>query len=361
VGEGTLRARDRWVRLGPALLLGVALCAPVALAQVAWSTAPDNLVGIKGAHELAILRRTTGAVDPLAYLLPWDFRSPDFRLLSRYGEDFVHCTYLGWVLLIAATVGWIRVPGRRSVAWLALASGVAAVLSLGPVLVHDGGAVLLPGDRAIPLPYLLVERLPGFDRLSILFRLALLPALGVAVLAARAVAGLQRRRGLATVVVTLLAVGEVRLLSPVHGLPAWSDTTASAPIGALAGAPPGAVMNSPAVGGRRYLFEQTLHRKPLTCGLNFPESDATRAVWRVVLEETERADVAPNEFAARVETAACARGVGYLVVHDDPIAQPDRHQRGVRAIEATVAPMIEAPGLRAYRLCPPTLRAGRGG
>ncbi|MFH1467257.1 MAG: hypothetical protein ABIO70_22935 [Pseudomonadota bacterium] len=351
VGEGEGSWRARALRLGPPLLLGAALCAPLAWLQGTASIGADNLVGIKGLAEVAILRRTTGPADPLAYLLPWSYRSPDFRLLSRYGEDFVHCPYLGWVLLVLAGAGLSR-SGRRRGLWLAIAAAVAGLLSLGPVLVHHGSALLLPGDRVVPLPYLALERLPGFDRLSLLFRFGLLPALGAAVLAADGLARIGGARGRWVLLATLLAVGELRLLSPLHGLPAWSEVPDQAPFRALARAHPGAVMNFPVVGGRPYLYEQTLHGKPLTGGLNFTEGGASRAVWRALITYAPRAAAEPEVFAAAVRAAACSRGIGYLVLHDDTVARPDQHAPGAAAARARLPVLVEGEGVQIVELCP---------
>jgi hypothetical protein len=350
-GEGEGRLGERLVRLGPALMLGLALCAPLAWLQAHASTEAGNLVGIKGLAEIAIQRRTTGPADPLAYLLPWSFRSPDFRLLSRYGEDFVHCPYLGWGLLVLAAAGLTRSGGRRGL-WLAVAAAVAAVLSLGPVLVHGGRALLLPGDRVIPLPYLALEHVPGFDRLSLLFRFGLLPALAVAVLASVGLERLGLARGRWVLLAALGAVAEAHLLSPVHGLPAWSELPAAAPLMTLAHAPAGAVMNFPVAGGRPYLYEQTLHGKPLTGGLNFTEGAASRAVWRALIEHAASAEVQPEALVAAVRAAACARGVGYLVLHDDSSARPDQHDPGARAARVLLPTLAHGGGIQVIELCP---------
>ncbi len=350
-GDGTVPLRSRLTRLAPALLVAALLCLPLAWLQHHATTGAANLVGIKGVAELALVRRTTGAADPLAFFVPGDFRSPDFRFLSRYGEEFVHCVYLGWVALAGAVLASVR--GRaRGCGWLVAAGIAGALLSVGPVLVHGGQAVLLPGDRVIPLPYLVLESLPGFSSLSLLYRLAQLPALCVVLLAARGLSGLGSRPRNAAIAAAALVFGEARLLSPVLGLPASSDARFPSALRDLAGATSGAVMNFPVVGGRRYLYEQTLHGKPITGGLNFPNNAASRIVWEAIIEGGETARSDPEGYRERIQRAACQQGIRYLVVHIDAMARPDRHELGVRAMHHVVPILAASPGLRIHELCP---------
>lgn len=326
--------------LAGAAALGLALAAGPAALALSQSTAKDNVVGIKTDKELATIRRTIGPADPEVFVHPGDFRSPDFHELSRYGEELVHCAYLGWVPLLAAAVSLRR---RRGAGVLWAAGGLALLLSMGPVLVEDGGPVILAGRRAIPLPYLLFETLPGFSSLSLLWRLAQLGALALAVLAARA----PGRNGRLAAALVVAAVLEVRLVSPAAGLPGhWSGTVAPE-IVALAAEPDGAVMNYPVVGGRAYLYEQTVHQKPVTGSLNFPNNNTSRKVWKVAME---RADAPAGEFRAAVEAAARDADVRYLVVHVDARAKDDDlHTEAVRAIKDAFTPIAASSGVRVYR------------
>lgn len=348
VGEGKLTLRQRSVRLLPVLVLGLAAALPLAWLQHAASTGTGNLVGIKSATELALVRRMTGAADPLGFLMPGSFRSPDFRVLSRYGEDFIHCTYLGWILVLGSVLGLARRSARAGSSWLVLAGLVGLVLSLGPVLVRDGQALLLPGDRAVPLPYLLLEGVPGFSSLSLLFRLAMLPSLVLALLAARGLSAIRPRGSFVVALMAIAVFAELRLLAPVRGLPASSTTSFEAPLEALASAPAGAVMNFPVAGGRRYLYEQTLHRKPITGGLNFPNNGVSQRVWKAIVEGTALDEGA---YLAHVERAACGEGVGYLVVHVDAMARPDWHDAGVRALHHSAPVLASNATLRVHVLC----------
>jgi hypothetical protein len=327
----------------PSLLLALSLAA-LSAAPVAWvarsaASAEENVVGIKTDREVATVRRTIGPADPIGYLRPGDYRSPDFRELSRYGEEYIHCHYLGWVGLLAAILA-IRRPSGTGVWWAGAA--VAAALACGPVLAQKGSPVILSGNLAIPLPYLLLERLPGFSSLSLLWRLSQFTVLAVAVLAGRAAGGRPWTAGL--VAGGMLA--ESLWISPMAGQRETTDATPSPAVVALASEPEGAVMNFPVVGGRAFLYEQTVHEKPLTGGLNFPNNSASRKVWK---EALDHAGDPPEVLADAVRAQARRLGVRYLVVHVDPMARPDMHDTAVRALKAAFEPIAEEAGVRVYR------------
>lgn len=321
-----------------AAALALVAVAPAGLAAAAVTRAEDGVVGIKSARELATVRRTIGPADPVGYLHPGDYRSPDFRELARYDEDYVHCHYLGWVGLLAA-LGALRRREGTGVWWAAL--GVGAVLAMGPVLARGGAPVILPGRLAIPLPYLLLEPLPGFRDLSLVYRLAWLAVVALAALAARGAGG-----RFAPLWAVALVV-ETRLWSPAAGLPAHADARPAAPLLVLAEAPPGAVMNFPVVGGRAYLYEQTVHRHPLAASLNFPNNAAARRVWAAAMD---RLDAPPDVLRAAVVAAARREGVRYLVIHDDPLARPDTHDAAARALAGVLPVLAEGDGMRVLRI-----------
>ncbi len=321
-------------------LLGALLAAGPAAFALSRTTGADNVVGIKTDRELATIRRTIGPADPAVFVHPGDFRSPNFDTLSRYGEELVHCAYLGWIPLLAAVCSLRR---RRGSGVLWFAGITALVMAMGPVLVADGGPVILSGRRAVPLPYLLVESLPGFRSLSLLWRFAQLTALILAVLASRAVG---TSRGLAAAL-TALTLLETRFVSPARRLPGHLDAVVAEPIATLAMAPDGAVMNYPVVGGRPYLYEQTAHGKPLTGTLNFPNNNASRRVWGVAIASTA---LEPAAFAAAVGASAQNEGVRYLVVHVDARADDDAmHTEAVRAIREAFTPVASSSAVRVYR------------
>ena len=346
VGDGM---RQHWKRRSLILLAGVILVAPLGASVKAASQGEDNLVLIKDSRELSLVRRSTGAADPMALVRGGDFRSPDFRKLSRYGENFFHCSYLGWVLILLALCGLCG--RRRGGGFLWLGGGAGLLMALGPVLVRDAAALVVTSraadgvleHRAFPMPYYLVEGLPGFDSLSLVYRLVQAPALALALLAAAFLA--DRRR--LWVGLTLAAVlVEARFVAPTQATTGTVDARLSPRLEALADAPSGAVMNFPVVGGRAYLYEQTLHGKAIAGTLNFPNNLASRKVWKsmtdhIVSEESGELD--HEAFRLAVVKTAKKVGVRYVVVHVDSDARPDMHDEAVRVLREVFDPLEEAP------------------
>lgn len=316
VGDGTT-LRCRLGRGLPALALAATVCAPFALWTWSLAQAPDGLVQIKADADLHRLRRTLGPADPRVFLTPGSFRSPDFATLEGRPGDYANVAYLGWVLLLAAVLPrWTRrgrieastatgrSRGAEPALWMTLLLGVLA--ALGPVLVVDGLPLDI-GGRALPLPYRLVENLPGFAGLSLLWRLALAPTLALALLADRAASRLPTRVYATVLVMVLL---EVHLLSPARGLPAVSPVPRSEALEALAEAPPGAVLNLPVAADRAYLYEQVLHGKPLAASLN---SGATRPALELLAElrRQREGNITQQEFTSNAQR----RGIRYVVIH----------------------------------------------
>lgn len=305
-----------WKRVMP-VLAGL----PGAIAVSAWvvrgATAPGNLVGIKHPAELAGVRRGSGPADIWAYVRGFDYRSPDFRQISRYGEDFVHCPYLGWSLLALTVWGLRTAEDRRAMRPYWIAGLVGAVLSLGPVLVHNGHAWIFWDERVVPLPYLLLERLPGTSSLSLLWRLSHAPALLVALGAAWA---LRRSKAAWALVAALVVAAEARFVAPTADLPAFTETRVHAAIEDLADLPAGAVIHHPVAGGQPYLYGQTVHQHAIAGTLNFPNNGAGRALW----EELRRTVGTPPDIARkRVRTKAQQLGIRYLLIHQVTDARPD--------------------------------------
>jgi hypothetical protein len=323
-------APDGRRRLLAAGAVGLLVAAgPLALAHHA-AGAPDNLLGIKGAEELARIRRTLGAADVRAYVIPGGFRAPDFRVLAPFADQFVHTTYLGWVAIAAALLT-ARTPAARP--WI-VAGAAGLVLSLGPVLLRDGSPLAI-GGRAVPLPWRAIEMLPGLRSLSLLWRLGQLPALALAVLAGL---GASRWRA-GPWLLAPLALAEVAFASPVRGMPAHVDATPTAVAQALAAAPPGAVLVYPPSTGRRALWDQVTHGHPLVGSVNFSGSARADAFWAALARD-------PAQVAAHARAA----GIRYLVVRSDPWARPDPRDASVRALRHDLPPLAATPEARVYRL-----------
>lgn len=312
-------------RLWPALALGAAILAPVAAAYHALGAAPDSLVGLKTPESLARLRRTVGAADPRIFVVPGDFRSPDFTRLEQNASDLVHTAYLGFALL--ALAAW---KGRSPALWLALVASL--VLALGPVLVWGGGPVPWHG-RSLPLPYAALEGLPGFSGLSLLYRIATLAPLALGLLADRAPAWLAP-----------LLVAETLLVSPARHLPAVSPAATPAALTALAAAPDGAAISLPAGFARTRLYEQTVHGHPLTASLN---SGMTPAGLKVLAACRKVVDT--RGTWEDVVTTARAVGVRYVIVRRGvPIEAT--FQTSMRALRDHATVLAEDDAVRVYQL-----------
>ena len=317
--------------------LGVMALALLVVAPVAWGTrslaqSDDGLVEIKSSDDLARVRRTLGGADPRGFFVPGGFRSPDFARLEANPSDRVHTTYLGWTLLAVAATGLVTRRRRGGDAPTAAETGVGpaqgaaqspgaatggapallltglacAVLALGPVVVWNGAPLAVAG-RALPLPYALVEALPGFDALSLLYRLATTTALCLAVLADRAAS---RWPGRVVAAIVLAMFVEVRFLSPVAGLPDMAEIPPRPALTALAQAPAGAVLNLPVRAGMNFLDEQILHGKPVCGALNSSVNVAGLQVLDAA-GKLRRKELTP----ADVERIARANGVRYVVFH----------------------------------------------
>lgn len=190
------------------------------------------------------------------------------------------------------------------------------------------------------LPWLAIEPLPGVSSLSLLYRLAMAPSLALALLAAHAS---QRFAPLLALAVVL----ELRVVAPAASLPEMTDVAPDPALMWLADAGDGAVLNFPVVGGRAYLFEQTVHGKPLAATLNFPNNTAGVAVWDAILETGE---ASPEARLEQVRRVARARGIRYVVVHDDPDARPDHHDVAVQLLSEVLEPAAKSDRIEVLAL-----------
>jgi hypothetical protein len=140
----------------------------------------SSIIDIKQHHmELAAIRRSYGVADIRSYFFVYPFNAPDFSLLSFFSEDFYHVTYIGWLAIFLCIFGFFQ--DKNIYRWrYALIGGFFLLLSLGPVVVIDAQALLFFGTYVIPLPYLLLEQVWGFEQLTLLYRFSMVPLLVVA-------------------------------------------------------------------------------------------------------------------------------------------------------------------------------------
>lgn len=316
VGWGEAPFRERAARLLPGAALALAATLPWAAHVRATALAADGLVDIKQAADLARIRRTLGAADPRIFLLPGDFRSPDFASLEGNPSDYVHTAYLGLVTLglsIWATVrrGALGLRGRTGAWWWTIA--LALTLSLGPVLVWDGRPLALGGRGVgLPLPYLALEALPGFGSLSLLYRLAGVAVLGLCVLADRATTARSWPAWAG------MLAAEVLLLSPARSLPDVTPVPSGAPFAALRADADGAVLDLPPTASRDYLYEQVLHGHPRVGSLNQGINLAGLQLGRVA--RAVRAEEAPPEALTEM---AREQGIRWVVQHRNQLMEEE--------------------------------------
>ena len=272
---------------------------------------------IKGIEEMNSVRRTIGAADPLTYFVPWSYTSPDFSEVSRFGEQFVHSSYIGWVVL--GTCLWYTRTALRS--WCMWAAALGCLLSLGPVLVLNAEPVLIAG-LGIPLPYILLESLPFFDHLTLLYRLSWIP---LVCMIGFAVHSWKTKYWM----LFGLSFIESVVASPVRKLPTCTDVSFVQQISVLKEVPEGIVGFYPLAGGRPYMASQIWHDKPLATTLNFPANEAALHVLRTI-QENESVD--ETLFRTRVLSIAKRRGIRYWVVDGDESVMPDEYHKGVHRL-----------------------------
>ena len=202
----------------------------------------------------------------------------------------------------------------------------------GPRLVA-GGSVILAGDRAVPLPYFVLERLPGFGSLSLLYRLAVGPALAAALLAAVGYGRLAARRPALRwlpLAVVLALLTEKRVVSPLTTLPDAVDVRPASVLETLAESPR-CGPELPGGGGRPYLYEQIVHHS-LAGTPTFRTTEPGSASEGLAPPRRRRA----GRLARRASSAAKARECGTWGPRD-ALARPDQHD-AVKAIEAAFLP-----------------------
>ena len=249
----------RWPWSTWGTLTGFALLVAVPPMLLAASTlVGEDAIVMKSPQVVLHMRLMEGSASLLHFFVPLPAlsRTP----LGKIGP-FINGYAPGLVLLSVAVWGlWRRRVDAKDWALLGLiAAGV--LLAMGPVLLIWQDAVTL-GGRLVPLPFLVLDQLPPFDRMIELWRFGLLVQLGVGLLAARALVG-RSPRWLA--LFGGLVVVEALGWNP--GLQAWHTTASPAPTAAevLLDLPePGAVVDIPANQHLDPLYFQTLHGQPVS-------------------------------------------------------------------------------------------------
>ena len=221
---------------------------------------------------------------------------------------------------------WVEIGGGALCEGVSFAGLLCFVLSLGPVLLYQGEPIVLGHDRVFPLPFFLIEQLWGVSSLSLLYRLGLGTMLVIALLVG--LAPLNRNW---FVFFLLILLFELRIISPAASYPHFTDALPETAFRLLKAAPPGAVMNHPVVGGQRYLYEQTIHHKPLAATLNFPNNVSARRLWKKMIAASKL----PHGDCKVISKTAKQIGIRYLVLHHDMNSRPDIHDKGARFAQAS--------------------------
>lgn len=307
------------------LLAGTLLLSAYAIlvSTIVW--APNAVDAAPTVEQVKAMVRSYGAADPVTYIGVNEHRSPDFRVVSAMTHRVVHGHYLGWVLI--GLSGWALVRRRQNTAFLWLGGVLCGVLSLGPVLVTAGRPLLLADTLAIPLPFLALESLRGFEHLTAPWMLSAGLAIGLSIIAGLAV----DQRGTRIALAAIVAVATDSFwVSPTSELRQSMSNSEESTLMGLAAAPSGAVLNYPLESGRAYLYEQTLHGKPVAGTQHRAANEHAMRLLRRIRTESERD---PDSFHRAVSSTAERLGIRYVVIHTDPDAEPDVYSRAIMELE----------------------------
>ncbi len=199
--------------------------------------------------------------------------------------------------------------------------------SLGAWLHFDGELVLLPGGGGMPLPFLLLSRLPGLETISHAYRFSVLTQLLLGIAAAFGTLEISRRIGRGRLLVAALVslcVGAESLLVGPYPLPTSSVRSSEAYASIERD---GAVLDLPVgiqvLGRGRYAMYQMDHGRPIVYALDDPTPEflLSNRMTRYLLnlERSSVDSLAPSlpylEFAlARQQLAQ--QGLAAIVVHE---------------------------------------------
>ena len=191
----------------------------------------------------------------------------------------------------------------------------------------DGRPVLFSGELAVPLPFFLLEGVPGFSVLQAPWRLALGPLIVVSFLVGAAL----DERGLQYALCALFLVClDGQALSPIAERTRHIEVKIASSIKGLASAPDGAVIHYPFSSDYSHLRDQTVHQKPIAGTLRSVSNSRANRLWRRIRASEERK---PDTFHSAVSSTAKRLGIRYLVIHTDPDAEPDVYTSAVAKIE----------------------------
>lgn len=269
------------------------------------------------------------SADLLSFFLPSSFQSWWGGTAARLGGEAVSpvnekSIFLGYIPLVLAVVGCWR--NRALAGFWAGAALTFALFALGPFMRVAGQEHLGPAGRLIPLPYWIVQQVPGLNISRYPVRFSLGVTLCLAVLAGLGLARAERRlparlgaRGWRVLVALLLSALVIEhLVVPVptrlvEAPPFYQQLAASSEVGA--------VLEWPfSLKRSRSLFYQTIHGHPIVGGyLSRPRIYPLRDLPPL----SDRIDGAPD-ITGTADVAAGRQALAWSGVHwivvllDDP-------------------------------------------
>ncbi len=203
---------------------------------------------------------------------------PDLQAL--YGEELMIIIYLGWLGIVLAGIGmWNERRKDEWRVWIWFA-GIFFVFCLGPYL-HMGGEYFVVDGKRIPLPFLvLYKAFPIFDRISHPFRFVVGVNLAIAILASQGFRILLRRRSdmvkmVFISVFPLVLWCELSIFSPAtlpvpHASAAISTAYSEMRTDPVEGAVLDLPLSLPNLERAVYVWNQSVHERPIPWGLNDP-------------------------------------------------------------------------------------------
>lgn len=270
---------------------------------------------------------------------------------------FQDLVYPGWLLVLATLAAALW--RRDLAAAFALALGATfLVLSMGPVLLEGGTAVLDETGAPTALPFYHLQHWhPAFARMTLPHRLAMPAALGWGLGLALCVDQLQRlgRAGTGGALLLTVAAAAELVLVPGYTLPletspaerpAWARAVAETDRGGgLLALPSAGKNNSRAV----YLWHQATHglpvgmslrvgRHPSVLGADERGSRDERARFDALLRDDPAG--LPDDLAARLAAA----DFRWVVLHLWLVDRPETHAAWVAALEAQLGPGVPFAG-----------------
>jgi hypothetical protein len=289
-----------------AMLIMLPLLLPPALDQITRTNADEPFTS--SSHQ----------TDLLAYVIPSRFHLWWGKAaFDRFYGKFVSVAFIGYVVLALAFLGIIK-RWRQARFWL-LGAAIYMLFALGP-------ALLVNGQRLIPLPY---DWLDGFFLFHIIrnpLRFNVVLAIPVAILSGLGTLTIQRNLGfgrrrvaLAIIIIGLLVLFEyaVRVPTLPTEVPAWYEK-----LGQEEG--DFAILELPMqtrVHDEYYMHYQFEHGKALVGGMvSRPPSEAFEFIDSLPLLRAVRRDFGPPDDISRFSeqfARLSEAGVRYLILHKD--------------------------------------------